>query len=64
MAKNGRDRPPEKQKKQTHIGNAYILLINAVPAAVYYLAIQLYLSSAFHSGEVFDGRGLCGDNMP
>jgi hypothetical protein len=35
MAKNGRDRPPEKQKKQTHIGNAYILLINAVPAAVY-----------------------------
>jgi hypothetical protein len=33
-------------------------------AAVYYLAIQLYLSSAFHSGEVFDGRGLCGDNMP
>ena len=64
MAKNGRDRPPEKQKKQTHIGDAYILLINAVPAAVYHLAIQLYLSSAFHSGEVFDGRGLCGDNMP
>ena len=27
------------------LGNAYVLLINALPAAVYFLAIQLYLST-------------------
>jgi oligopeptide transport system permease protein len=30
------------------IGNIYILLINAVPEAVYFLLIQLYISEAFH----------------
>ena len=42
-----------KGKIPDHIGNAYILLINAVPAAVYYLAIQLYLSSAFHLSMLY-----------
>ena len=38
------------------VGSGYIVLINAVPAAVYYLFIQLYLSSALGLPMLFDAR--------
>ena len=38
------------------LGSGYIVLINSVPAAVYYLFIQLYLSSAFRLPMLFDAR--------
>lgn len=43
-----------KGKAADKIGNAYIVFINAVPAAVYYLFIQLYASSLFHLPILFD----------
>lgn len=36
------------------IGTGYILLINALPAAVYYLALQLYVSTLFKLPLLFD----------
>lgn len=36
-----------KDKLIDRLGNGYILLINALPAAVYYLFIQLYFSTLF-----------------
>lgn len=36
------------------LGNAYVLLINAVPAAVYFLAIQLYVSNILKLPMLFD----------
>ena len=36
------------------LGNAYVLLINALPAAVYFLAIQLYLSTLLKLPMLFD----------
>lgn len=36
------------------LGNLYILLINALPAAVYFLAIQLYLSSVLKLPMLYD----------
>ncbi|MBP5212950.1 MAG: ABC transporter permease, partial [Pyramidobacter sp.] len=38
------------------LGSGYIVLINSVPAAVYYLFIQLYLSSALRLPMLFDAR--------
>lgn len=35
------------------IGSGYIVIINAVPAAVYYLFIQLYLTQLFHISLLF-----------
>ena len=43
-----------KGKLVDKCGNAYILLINALPAAVYYLFIQLYLSTLFNLPMLFD----------
>lgn len=43
-----------KGKGPDKIGNAYIVFINAVPAAVYYLFIQLYASDIFHLPILFD----------
>lgn len=43
-----------KGKLVDKLGNGYILLINALPAAVYYLFIQLYLSTALHLPMLFD----------
>jgi oligopeptide transport system permease protein len=36
-----------------HIGNGYVLLISALPEAVYFLIIQLYASNAFHWPMLF-----------
>ncbi|MDD5917872.1 MAG: ABC transporter permease [bacterium] len=36
------------------LGNAYVLLINALPAAVYFLAIQLYVSTVLKLPMLFD----------
>lgn len=36
------------------LGNGYILLINALPAAVYFLFIQLYISTLLHLPMLFD----------
>ncbi len=36
------------------IGNAYVLLINALPSAVYFLAIQLYLSTLLDLPMLYD----------
>lgn len=43
-----------KGKFMDKLGNGYILLINALPAAVYYLFIQLYLSSLFGLPMLYD----------
>lgn len=36
------------------LGNGYVVFINAVPAAVYFLFIQLYISDLFHLPILFD----------
>ena len=36
------------------IGNGYVVFINAVPAAVYYLFIQLYISDILHLPILYD----------
>lgn len=43
-----------KGKFADKLGNLYVLLINALPAAVYYLAIQLYLSTLLKLPMLFD----------
>lgn len=43
-----------KGKFFDRLGNAYVLLINALPAAVYYLFIQLYLSSLLSLPMFYD----------
>ena len=43
-----------KGKFFDRLGNAYVLLINALPAAVYYLFIQLYLSTLLSLPMFFD----------
>lgn len=43
-----------KGKLVDKLGNGYILLINALPAAVYYLFVQLYLSTLFKLPMLFD----------
>ena len=43
-----------KGKFMDTFGNAYVLLINAVPAAVYFLGIQLYVSNLLHLPMLFD----------
>lgn len=43
-----------KNKFWDKIGNGYIVLINAVPAAVYYLFIQLYVTNATKIPMLFD----------
>lgn len=45
-----------KGKFFDNFGSAYVVLINAVPAAVYYLFIQLYVSSAFDLPMLFNSR--------
>lgn len=42
-----------KGKLMDTLGNAYVLLINALPAAVYFLAIQLYLSKLLGLSMLF-----------
>mgnify|MGYP002794770686 FL=1 len=39
-----------------HLGTGYVVLIKAVPAAVYYLFLQLYVAGAFHVPMLFDER--------
>ncbi len=39
-----------------HIGTGFIVLIQAVPAAVYYLFIQLYGTELFHIKLLFDAK--------
>ena len=43
-----------KNKFWDKLGNGYIVLINAVPAAVYYLFMQLYLTNIFKMPILFD----------
>mgnify|MGYP002516297780 FL=1 len=43
-----------KGKFFDRLGNAYVLLINALPAAVYYLFIQLYLSTLLSLPMFYD----------
>ena len=43
-----------KGKGADKLGNAYIVFINAVPAAVYYLFIQLYASGLFSLPILYD----------
>lgn len=43
-----------KGKFFDRLGNAYVLLINALPAAVYYLFIQLYLSTLLNLPMFYD----------
>jgi len=45
-----------KGKFGDKLGNTYILIINAVPAAVYYLFIQLYLSTLFKLPMLYSPR--------
>lgn len=46
------------------LGNAYVVLINAVPAAVYYLFIQIYPSSWFKLPMLFDPSKLSSYILP
>lgn len=43
-----------KNKFPDHLGTAFIVFIEAVPAAVYYLFIQLYGTEAFHIKLLFN----------
>lgn len=43
-----------KGKLVDKVGNLYILFINALPAAIYFLAIQLYLSSVLKLPMLYD----------
>lgn len=45
-----------KGKFMDNLGSAYVVLIKAVPAAVYYLFLQLYVSSALKIPMLFDER--------
>ena len=45
-----------KGKFFDHIGTGFIVLIEAVPAAVYYLFIQLYGTELFHISLLFDAK--------
>ncbi len=45
-----------KSRWPDKLGNAYIVFINAVPAAVYYLFIQLYASGIFNLPILYDER--------
>jgi len=45
-----------KGKAPDKIGNGYIVFINAVPAAVYYLFIQLYASGIFNLPILYDEK--------
>ncbi len=45
-----------KGKLFDHIGTGFIVLIEAVPAAVYYLFIQLYGTEFFHIKLLFDAK--------
>jgi len=45
-----------KGKLFDHIGTGFIVLIEAVPAAVYYLFIQLYGTELFHNKLLFDAK--------
>ena len=46
----------KKGKAADRIGNGYIVIINAVPAAVYYLFIQLYGSNLFGLDILYNER--------
>ena len=46
------------------LGNVYILLINALPAAVYYLFIQLYISSLLGLPMLFDRFNMASRILP
>lgn len=45
-----------KGKFMDSLGSAYVVLIKAVPAAVYFLFLQLYVSSALKVPMLFDDR--------
>lgn len=45
-----------KGKVPDRLGSGYVVLIKAVPAAVYFLFLQLYVSSALHIPMLFDDR--------
>lgn len=45
-----------KGKFMDNLGSAYVVLIKAVPAAVYFLFLQLYVSSALKVPMLFDER--------
>lgn len=45
-----------KGKFMDNLGSAYVVLIKAVPAAVYFLFLQLYVSSAMKVPMLFDER--------
>ena len=47
-----------KGKLPDKLGTLYIVIINAVPAAVYYLIIQLYLSDFFKIPILFDEENM------
>ena len=46
----------KKGKAADKLGNGYIVIINAVPAAVYYLFIQLYGSGVFNLSILYNER--------
>lgn len=45
-----------KGKAVDNLGSAYVVAIKAVPAAVYFLFLQLYVSSALGVPMLFDER--------
>ena len=45
-----------KGKFMDHLGSAYVVAIKAVPAAVYFLFLQLYVSDAFKIPMLFNER--------
>ncbi len=53
-----------KGKIFDHIGTGFIVLIEAVPAAVYYLFIQLYGTELFHIKLLFDAKNAASWILP
>lgn len=53
-----------KGKIFDHIGTGFIVLIEAVPAAVYYLFIQLYGTELFHIKLLFDAKNTASWILP
>lgn len=53
-----------KGKFFDHIGTGFIVLIEAVPAAVYYLFIQLYGTELFHISLLFDQKKIVSWVLP
>jgi peptide/nickel transport system permease protein/oligopeptide transport system permease protein len=53
-----------KGKFFDHVGTGFIVLIEAVPAAVYYLLLQLYGTELFHIKMLFDAKSFSSWILP